>query len=276
MTVLDVYEHTQALGDLHPLKHMENAKPRPKSAAICCGVSARPAGVSGFLGDAGQKATIFRPSKAVTLNGTHALRLESPYAEVMPKGWYPREPPVQPMWSHHGAGSISRGCVDNTYMPQPLQNAWGKSRDMSRRERRKPPHKQCTDLIVTCKGYALPGPPVKLSQFSSVLEPYAQTIPVAHPLDAQRIESGFVRGPNKFPGAMPTPKSPLTGTPPPFDCSSVPDAFQRKKTYEKSWVDTSVIPVQKSVRDGRKRPATAQPHFMRKFAGLPGGLGLIN
>ena len=140
---------------------MAALKPRPKSAyAVCCGASARAAGVPGAYGGRGLGSVNagFKPSPKLL---KHALREASPYAEVAPPGWFSLEANVHPSWRDTGAGVISQGSVDNTYLPVPLQNAWGKSRELSKREVRKPPHKQCTDLLVVAKGYKRPAPPLK-------------------------------------------------------------------------------------------------------------------
>lgn len=202
----------------------------------------------------------------------HALLRNSPFAEVAPFGWKPKEPGVKAHWSNAGAGAISAGCIDNTYLPFPLSNAWGKCRSLAVRERRKLPHKQATDLLVTCKGYKVPPPAAK--QMESVQESYAKTIPLVHPIDPQRMEAGFLNGPNSIPGAKPPPVSPLHSAPPVQ--SVTPDWRMKKMLYEQNMAThgSRVIPVHRKV-GVPTRPSTAQPRFMYTPAGLPGGLALI-
>jgi len=248
-------------------------KPRPKSAFATVGTCARPAGCAGFLGvtDDGSAHWYARQMPPHTGHRHHALRQVSPYAEVVPANWAPREPDVRSSWRVTGAGCISKGSIDNAYMPAPLQNAWGKSRELSKRERRQPPHKQATDLLATAMGMQMP-PPTATS-IDAVSEPYSITIPLMHPIDPQRLDSGFVRSPNVIPGSKPAPKSPLRTA---KSAATYPnEVSDRKFRYERSWMDVSNIPVAK-VTTKMTRPSTAQPYHMRKFAGLPGGLALIS
>jgi len=248
---------------------------RPKSAyATMVGVTARPAGVAGIMGGVDQGQAAFYSKAMKGTQGTqHALRTASPYAEVAPSGWTAREPLVQSSWKVTGAGVISRGSVDNTYLPNPLANAWGKSRELARREKAKEPHRQSTDLLVVAKGFRKPAPPAL--SLNSVSEPYSKTIPLLHPIDPQRLEAGFVRGPNTIPGAKAPPVSPLRSRGTNANIVQPTDRHSRKLQYEQSWTATSCIPVAKAVST-MKRPSTAQPRYLSKSAGLPGGLSLID
>ena len=116
---------------------------RPQSAPVAArsiyvGATAKPAGLAGFMGAGFVTAYDRRP----TLREQHALRMASMYAEVTGPGYKAREAAVHPSWHNVGAGVISAGSVDNTYLPSPLQNAWGKSRELSHREKPTMPHKQ--------------------------------------------------------------------------------------------------------------------------------------
>lgn len=190
---------------------------RPKSATATCGASSRSAGCAGIMGGSQPRSLV--SAKVIpggTRNFHHALWVACPYAEKAPPCWNMREAKVNPSWAYSGAGVISRGSIDNTYLPYPLQNAWGKSRELSLREKRKLPHKQSTDLLVVATGYRLPPPAA--TELDSVREPYSKTIPLMHPIDPQRFESGFVRSANLIPGAKPPPKSPSQKIAPVLQC----------------------------------------------------------
>ena len=108
------------------------------------GSMARPAGVAGLM--AGKASNMgmeelygMMAARPMTLK-KHALQMASPYAEVAPIGWQPREPGTKPTWNTHGAGKVSAGCIDNTYLVKPLQNAWGKARELAQNEKRVLPH----------------------------------------------------------------------------------------------------------------------------------------
>ena len=101
---------------------------RPQSAPVAArsiyvGATAKPAGLAGFMGAGFVTAYDRRP----TLREQHALRMASMYAEVTGPGYKAREAAVHPSWHNVGAGVISAGSVDNTYLPSPLQNSWGKN-----------------------------------------------------------------------------------------------------------------------------------------------------
>ena len=120
------------------------------------GSMARPAGVAGLM--AGKASNMgmeelygMMAARPMTLK-KHALQMASPYAEVAPIGWQPREPGTKPTWNTHGAGKVSAGCIDNTYLVKPLQNAWGKARELAQNEKRVLPHKQASDLLADSKG----------------------------------------------------------------------------------------------------------------------------
>ena len=179
------------------------------------GGMARPAGVPGGLGSSNLGSEYYGKSLVKgTDRGQHALATASPYAERAEPGWAPKEPTVRPSWSDRGAGTVSAGCIDNTYMPAPLKNKWGKAREMSSTEVVVLPHKQATDLLAVTLGTVMPLPKQTVEEIPAIREKYSQTIPVYHPIDPMRSEAGFVRGPNIIPGAAPPPESPLHTAPP--------------------------------------------------------------
>ena len=117
------------------------------------GGMARPAGVPGGLGSSNLASEYYGKSLVKgTDKGLHALATASPYAERAEPGWAPKEPTVRPTWADKGAGVVSAGCIDNTYMPAPLKNKWGKCREMTRNEVVVLPHKQATDLLAVTLG----------------------------------------------------------------------------------------------------------------------------
>eukprot|EP00320_Phaeocystis_rex_P007171 CAMPEP_0119071976 /NCGR_PEP_ID=MMETSP1178-20130426/56271_1 /TAXON_ID=33656 /ORGANISM="unid sp, Strain CCMP2000" /LENGTH=256 /DNA_ID=CAMNT_0007053949 /DNA_START=23 /DNA_END=793 /DNA_ORIENTATION=+ len=239
------------------------------------GTMARPAGVPGGLGSSNLGSEYYgKMLKKGTDRGAHALQTASPYAERAEPGWAPKEATVRPSWSDKGAGTVSAGCIDNTYMPAPLKNKWGKQREMSAQEVVVLPHKQATDLLAVTLGTQMPLPKETIEDMPSVREPYSKTIPLFHPIDPMRAEAGFIRGPNIIPGAAPPPISPLHNAPP---IQMVPEDWKlRKLEYEKEQKGLGRIPVLKKVSDEATRGAVG-PHasFLRKPAGLPGGLSLI-
>ena len=100
---------------------------------------------------------------------------------------------------------------------------------------------------------------------------YSNTIPLFHPIDPQRTESGFVRPPNNIPGAKPPPVSALRGVPP-FD---LPNAWQLKKMeYDKTALGCSKIPVSKVLNLSPPKPSDTRAQFLSMPAGLPGGTWL--
>ena len=241
---------------------------------------ARPAGVAGIFASSGMStatdwnASLYTHSlRQGTQNRVHALRHHSPYAAVAGPKWIPAEAKVQPTAMAHGAGCVSGGSIDNTYLPQPLTNAWGKARERATNEVYKPPHKQSTDLLIVSKGAKLPPPPQSVADMESVRPIYSMTIPVYHPMDPVRIESGFVRSPNIIPGAMPPPVSPMNEA---GDFPGVPSNHALLKLkFDQSMHGVSRIPVSRVVRSEAPRPQSAAPVFFRRAAGLPGGLSII-
>lgn len=181
---------------------------------------------------------------------------------------------MRPTWADKGAGVVSAGCIDNTYMPAPLKNKWGKCREMTRNEVVVLPHKQATDLLAVTLGTQMPLPKQEVSELLNIREKYSAPIPLYHPMDPLRSEGGFVRIPNIIPGALPPPVSPLHNAPP---VEMVPaDWKQRKLQYEQEQKGLGRIPVLKKVSDDATRGAVADhASFLRKPAGLPGGLSLI-
>jgi len=237
---------------------------------------ARPAGVAGLFSRSGMGGSTFQyglPLSKASDMSEHALRRHSPYAEVTPTGWLPLEPLTKPSYAVRGAGVVSAGSIDNTYLPQPLCNAWGKAREQATNEISKPPRKQATDLLVTCKGGIMPPGDKTLADMASVRPAYSKTIPLYHPIDPQRCESGFVRSPNIIPGALPPPTSPMVGVGAP---KTVPaNHALLKLAYDQGMHGTGRIPVARIVNANAERPMTAQPRFQSVPAGLPGGISMI-
>ena len=240
------------------------------------GMSARPAGVAGMFGiTTGPKDPPISFGSAMP-KGTalmeHALKLHTAYAEVTPSGWLPKEPAIRPSALVTGAGVVSAGSIDNTYLPKPLNNGWGKAWERATNELGPKVHKQATDLLIVAKGAVMPPPSQGLSEMNSVRSVYSKTIPLFHPIDPQRQESGFVRPPNIVPGSQPPPISPMFGV---EGVQCVPaDHKLRKLAFDQSMHGTGRIPVMRVVRNTLPRPATAAPTFLTRAAGLSGGLSL--
>jgi hypothetical protein len=207
-------------------KTMAAVESRPQTALASSkfsttGTMARAAGVPGMYGTvvpSNFPYGVALPKATGLLD--HALKFHSPYAETAVRGWTApgREPSIKPRGTITGAGVVSAGSIDNTYLPAPLVNAWGKKREQAKNEVVKPPHKQASDLIIVSKGapagtYGLgfKAPPQTVEDMEAVRPIYSRTIPVYHPMDPVRIESGFVRSPNLIPGAKPPPQSALVG-----------------------------------------------------------------
>ena len=198
---------------------------RPQSAPPVfakSGVTSRPAGVAGILGSTHKvglsgNADAFvygiSLSKGMKLR-EHALRRHSQYAVITPNGWMAKEPSVRPTAQTHASGVVSAGSIDNTYVAAPLANRWGKAREKAKNEIQVPPRRQATDLLIAAKGAAMPPPAQGLEDMVSVRPLYSRTIPLFHPIDPQRQESGFIRSPNIIPGALPPPQSALLGAGP--------------------------------------------------------------
>jgi len=238
------------------------------------GTMARPAGVGGIMGSGAGADYYGKMLAKGSDRGAHALQTASPYAERAEPGWTPKEPTVRPSWSDKGAGTVSAGCIDNTYMPAPLKNKWGKQRELSKAEVVVMPHKQATDLLAVTLGTQLPLPEQVIEDIPAVRAPYSKTIPLFHPIDPMRAEAGFIRGPNIIPGAKPPPESPLKTMPP---VQTIPDDWRlRKLQYENEQRGLGRIPVLKKVTTDEDRGAVnTHASFLRKPAGLPGGLSLI-
>lgn len=240
------------------------------------GTMARPAGVGGIMGNASSAKEFYGKMLAKGADrGQHALRTASPYAERAEPGWSPKEPEVAPSWGDHGAGTVSAGCIDNTFLPSPLTNKWGKQREMSKAEVVVMPHKQATDLLAVTLGVQMPLQTMTQDDMTAVREPYSATIPLFHPIDPMRSEAGFIRGPNIIPGAKAPPESPLhnSGEPQPIG----DDWKARKLQYENEQRGLGRIPVLKKVTCSDERGAVStHASFLRNPAGLPGGLSMIN
>ena len=243
------------------------------------GSMARPAGVAGLLasmpgGDKGNFQYGETLPKATGLR-THALRHHTPYAEVVPGGWTAKEPLVKPTAANVGAGVVSAGSIDNTYVPMPLQNRWGKARERARNEMYVPPHKQATDLVIVAKGGSFAETPQSVDDMVTVRPTYSRTIPLFHPIGPQREDAGFIRSPNIIPGALPPPISPMLGL---GDLPEVPaNHAALKLAYDQGMRGVSRIPVSKLVRNSAEatQSTVPVPTFFSKSAGLPGGLSLI-
>jgi len=240
------------------------------------GVMARPSGVAGLFAPSGGSAAGgftygVALSKAIGVK-EHALRRHSPYAVVTSTGWAPVEASVCPTAAMTGAGVVSAGSIDNTYVPAPLMNAWGKARERSKNEITKPPRKQASDLLVVAKGGQMPAPAMTEADMGSVRPKYSKTIPLFHPIDPLRSESGFVRSPNIIPGAGPPPVSPYvqSATYP----TVPPDHKLRKLSYDQNFASSLRIPVSRVVRSSAVVPPSPQAKFLGTAAGLPGGLSL--
>lgn len=206
----------------------------------------------------------------------HALRSTLPYHDITSAGWQPKEAATKPTADMVGAGYISHGSIDNTYLVAPLKNAWGKSRALMRNEHRVTPYKQATDLLVVAKGYGNPPPHQTLDHMKTVLEPYSPPVPLFHQMDPLRLEGGFVRGPNMSPGAAPSPRSVMrTREYIRESMKSLPSNHKEAKMkYEEYLASTSALPVSRTYRSFSARPVSAQPRWCRVPAGLPGGLSL--
>lgn len=241
------------------------------------GSMARPAGVAGLM--AGKASNMgmeelygMMAARPMTLK-KHALQMASPYAEVAPIGWQPREPGTKPTWNTHGAGKVSAGCIDNTYLVKPLQNAWGKARELAQNEKRVLPHKQASDLLAVSKGAQMPPVPQQMWELDSVRDRYSQCIPFYHFPDPMRIDTGFIRGPNTIPGVAAPPETPAYKVQHEF----AETWREQKLRYEQNDRSNATVPVLKVVTTAseHKAPNKNAPIFLRKPAGLPGGLSLI-
>lgn len=258
---------------------------RPQSAPpifATSGVTARPAGVAGILGST-HKAGLSNTKEAFVYGSSatkgmklreHALRRHSQYAVITPDGWMAKEASVRPTAQSTASGVVSAGSIDNTYVAAPLANRWGKAREKAKNEVFVPPHKQATDLLIAAKGASMPPPAQGLSDMASVRPLYSRTIPLFHPIDPQRQESGFIRSPNIIPGALPAPQSALLGVGP---TPTIPENHKLLKlAYDRSMYGKGSIPVTRVVHAQLPRPRTAAPVFLSRSAGLPGGLSIIS
>ena len=213
---------------------------------------ARPAGVPGMFGSISPKVdfTYGVPLRNTMALQEHALKRFAPYALQASPGWAAPglEPSIKPKSSVTGAGVVSAGSIDNTYLPKPLNNAWGKARERATNEAFKPPHKQATDLLLVAKGAKLPIPFQGVEEMGSVRPLYSRTIPLFHSIDPMRVDSGFVRSPNIIPGAQPPPQSAMMGV---TDTPTVPqDHKLLKLAYDQSMHGSGRIPVARIVRAG--------------------------
>lgn len=251
--------------------------PQPNIFATV-GTMARPAGVAGMMASDPKTSphAVYYGQQIQTkgmLHTKHALRVASPYAEMTPPNWFAREPSVRPNQKHTGAGCVSAGSIDNTYLPAPLRNMWGKARELSAKEVSVPPHKQCTDLLIVSKGGKIPPPAQTVSNMKTVRPSYTKCIPFLHQIDPQRFDSGFTREPNIIPGAKPAPAFYMDRG---KMVAPGPDWKLQKLKYDQA-NGNARINVSRVVRTGEKqrRPGSAPPRFMATPAGLPGGLSLV-
>ena len=201
---------------------------QPASIFATVGPMARPAGVAGMMASdpkTAPSAVYSGQQLTKSLLGTkHALQVVPPYAETAASPFWPREPDVHPNQKYVGAGCVSGGSIDNTYLPAPLRNMWGKAREMAKREVVVPPHKQCTDLLVVSKNCKMPPPPQTVADMKVVRPQYTKSIPLLHQMDPQRFDSGFTREPNIIPGAKPPPMFHV-----PANLPTVPDDWRLRK-----------------------------------------------
>lgn len=135
------------------------------SAHPTIGASAWPAGKPGMMQMTGP--SIFH-SPPPAKHCVHALRHALPYHDMTPAGWKPKEPATKPTAGTTGAGCISQGSIDNTYLVNPLKNAWGKSRALMTNEHRVSPRTQVTDLLAVAKGFTKPAPAQTIDQMNTV------------------------------------------------------------------------------------------------------------
>lgn len=238
------------------------------------GASSKPAGIKGLLASTGtEKAYDYGGDtlpQVMTLQ-QHALATCSPYVDMTPPGWTPREPAIKPSAGDTGAGMVSAGSIDNTYVPMPLANRWGKAREKSKNEIGVKPHTQASDLLIVSKGAVMPCPLEGEADMASIRPKYSRTIPLYHSIDPQRAEAGFMRAPNNIPGSLPAPASPLAG----LDMPAVPPDWQlRKLAYDQSAEMSRTTPISRVVREKQPYAPADAPQFVTKAAGLPGGLSL--
>ena len=238
------------------------------------GPTATAAGIRGLFASSGNDSAFDYTGNSlqqVVMSRSHGSKIGK-QETMTPPGWAPKEPAVQPTWAATGAGVVSAGCIDNTYTVVPLQNRWGKARERATKEMEVLPHKQASDLLIAAKGGLMPTPAQDITQMASVRPLYSKTIPLYHPIDPQRQESGFIRSPNIIPGAGPVPQSPLAAM---DQLPDVPaDWAKRKLAYDQRGDVTRRLPVSRTVRDGLPGPKADAPIFLNKAAGLPGGLSL--
>eukprot|EP00322_Chrysochromulina_rotalis_P012306 CAMPEP_0115873736 /NCGR_PEP_ID=MMETSP0287-20121206/24154_1 /TAXON_ID=412157 /ORGANISM="Chrysochromulina rotalis, Strain UIO044" /LENGTH=248 /DNA_ID=CAMNT_0003328815 /DNA_START=43 /DNA_END=789 /DNA_ORIENTATION=+ len=239
---------------------------------------ARSAGVPCLLASSGgdSKGSMFAYGQSLakgSANREHALRRSNPYAVVTPAGWIPVEASVMPHSGVVGAGVVSAGSIDNTYMAPPLQNGWGKKREFMKNEVRKPPIKQSTDLCVVAKGGIMPPPPMRETDMSTIRPTYSAPIQVFHGVDPMRSDCGFVRGPNIIPGAKPPPQAPWNSS---QKYANIPSDWKLRKLAYDQAAGGSRIPVSRIIHSTAQKPSSAQQKFLAKAAGMPGGLAIID
>ena len=259
------------------------------------GPEALPAGLAGFLGNSGnwtQKRGP-NPDRKQILTHRHATATSSPYAEISEPGWAPAEPATKPSWADVGAGSVSKGSIDNSYMPVPLSNRWGKSRELQSNEVRTLPHKQATDLLHVALGGTIPLPPQSVEDMPAVGQAYARPFNTAHPVDPIRYEEGWVRFPNTFPGAKdkkaPVYKTPLERAAQLREMYQIPNSWREEKHRREEGMErlktvplrprTAAHEYNERVGDQRKGIKRQVPeHFKYTVvkAGLAGGLSLVD
>ena len=238
------------------------------------GPTAMAAGIRGLFASSGNESAFDYGGSSlpqVVTSREHGSKVGK-QETMTPPGWLPKEALVQPTWADTGAGVVSAGCIDNTYTVVPLKNRWGKARERAAKEIAVVPHKQASDLLIVAKGGQMPTPAQSIADMNSVRPAYSKTIPLYHPIDPQRQESGFIRSPNIIPGAGPAPQSPLAAF------GSLPEVPANwaalKLAYDQSADVTRRLPVSRVVKPTLRGPNVAAPTFLNKAAGLPGGLSL--
>ena len=135
------------------------------------------------------------------------------------------------------------------------------------------PHKQASDLLAVSKGAQMPPVPQQMWELDSVRDRYSQCIPFYHFPDPMRVDTGFIRGPNTIPGVAAPPETPAYKVQHEF----AETWREQKLRYEQNDRSNATVPVLKVVTTAseHKAPNKNAPIFLRKPAGLPGGLSLI-
>ena len=150
----------------------------------------------------------------------HAVKVAKPWnAESTERGWVKREAAVSlsrgacRAGEMPTAGVMPAGEIDNTYTPAPASVAWGKTRALSKMEKRPKPAPQVTDLMVGVQPHRQPGFET-MKPMTSVREPFAPSPAIlVDKVSPFRFESGFIATPIVSRGTSPPRLSPLRGRP---------------------------------------------------------------